>query len=202
MGGEGEAKEKPDFKDVETGPMDENNRECRDVFCCLLFLANIAAMVYCSIHAYLNGDPNKIYKSVGVGSTICGDGLTANYPYVYFYNPLEGLDSRYCMKQCPYFDANGTLVVTECYNHGSGPGCASYNVLIDKNGNWSAGSAPNPYNNLYIGYETTAVLDRICMPTPSVLTSALQNVTNSLVGAIQQGSFASLTSDVKNVSIR
>ena len=78
--------------------MDENNRECRDVFCCLLFLANIAAMVYCTIHAYLNGNPDKIYKSVGINDNICGQDATANYPYIYFYNPLEGLSSRYCMK--------------------------------------------------------------------------------------------------------
>ena len=78
--------------------MDENNRECRDVFCCLLFLVNIGAMVYCTIHAYINGDPNKIYRSVGINSTVCGENETANYPYVYFYNPLEGMQSRYCMK--------------------------------------------------------------------------------------------------------
>jgi len=70
-------------------------------------------MVYCSIHAYVNGNPDNIYKAIGDNQRICGNSTlgTGDYPYIYFYNPLEGLSSRYCMKACPYFE-NGNLVVT------------------------------------------------------------------------------------------
>lgn len=182
--------------------MDENNRECRDVFCCLLFLLNIAGMVYCTIHAYTNGNPNKIYRPVAGDKVICGEvgGVAQDYPYVYFYNPLEGMTARYCLKTCPSFDANNQLTTTtaNCYAHTFGPGCGSYSVTINSEGKWSAGSAPNPYTNLYIGYETTPTLGRVCVPTSKVFTEALVNYTQSITSSLQQGSFASLTSDVQN----
>lgn len=156
-------------------------------------------MVYCTIHAYLNGNPNKIYRPIGSNQTICGQDAAANYPYIYFYNPLEGLDSRYCMKECPYFK-DGNLVLTECYTNNYGPGCSAYNVIMLQNGSFAAGSAPNPYNNLYIGYETTPVLNRVCLPSSSVLTNGLADYAANLTSSLQQGSFASLTTDIQNVS--
>jgi hypothetical protein len=172
--------------------------------CCLLFLLNIAGMIYCTIHAYINGNPNNIYKSIGDNQRICGNSTsgTAEYPFIYFYNPLEGISSRYCMKGCPYFDINGTLTIPECYSINiTGPGCSVYHAIVQKNGNFTGNSAPNPYNGLYIGYETKEVLNRICLPTLTVLTNALQNYTAQLKSALQQESFASFTMDVQNVII-
>jgi hypothetical protein len=96
---------------VESGPLDENNRECRDVFCCLLFFLNICGMIYCTIHAYTNGNPNRIYRGVS-GTDICGQpgGDAENYPYVYFYNPLEDLtdptSKRKCVSACPTYSGD------------------------------------------------------------------------------------------------
>lgn len=70
--GEDQAKEKPDMKDVENGPLPDSERECRDVICCLLFITNVVAMVYCTIHAYTNGDPTKIFRGVANDGVICG----------------------------------------------------------------------------------------------------------------------------------
>lgn len=85
---------------MEGGPLDENNRECRDVFCCILFLLCICGMVYCTIHAYTMGNPDKIFRGIAGDKTICGqvDGAAKDYPYLYFYNPIFSLDSRYCVK--------------------------------------------------------------------------------------------------------
>ena len=67
-----EQREKIDYKDVENGPLDEANRECRDVICCILFIANLCAMIYVTAHAYATGNPNKIYRGVSVNSVPCG----------------------------------------------------------------------------------------------------------------------------------
>lgn len=162
--------------------MDENNRECRDVFCCLLFLLNIVGMVYCTIHAYNNGNPNRIYRPVAGDKVICGEvgGVAEKFPYVYFYNPIEGLTSRYCLSDCPTFDSTGTLTRPSCYAHSTGPGCTTYHATINKEGNFTTGSAPSPATNLYIGYETAATLGRVCVPTSVVLTNALQSYVKSI----------------------
>ena len=108
------------------------------------------------------------------------------------------------MKSCPYFDSNNNLVLSECYTptvNATGPGCTAYNAIITKDGNFSTGSVPNPYNGLYIGYETTAILNRVCLPSSAVLSNALKDYATQISTALQQGSFASLTKDVQNVTV-
>jgi hypothetical protein len=82
--------------------MSEANRECRDVFCCLLFFANIIAMIYCSIYGWADGDPTKIWRATDQNSPAnwCGypGDAAENYPYAYFFNPLDSLDKRACVQ--------------------------------------------------------------------------------------------------------
>ena len=75
------------MSELENGPLE--NRECRDVFCCLLFIANIAAMVYCSYYAYYEGNPSMVFRGTDLSGNICGKGTTANYRYLYFTNPAS-----------------------------------------------------------------------------------------------------------------
>lgn len=85
---------------MENGPLDESNRECRDVLCCLIFLANIVVMIYCTAHAYANGNPYDIYRGIDGDGNVCGstgDGTT-DYKYVYFYNPKDVYEYRMCVK--------------------------------------------------------------------------------------------------------
>ena len=73
------------------------------MLCCLLFVANIVAMIYVTIHAYVQGDIDRIYRGIdGVGN-ICGqkDSDTENMPYVYFYNPFDVYLYRICVDECP-----------------------------------------------------------------------------------------------------
>ena len=72
---------------IENGPMEQ--RECRDILCFILFLANVGAMVYCSIYAYTKGNPDLIYRGTDVDNNICGLGATANFPYLYFADPIN-----------------------------------------------------------------------------------------------------------------
>ena len=85
---------------MENGPLTEAERECRDVLCCALFVANVVAMIYCSIHAYTSGDPSVMYRGVDKNGDICGEegGDAKDYPYVYFYNPIDSVDNRVCVK--------------------------------------------------------------------------------------------------------
>ena len=75
--------------DVENGPLTEADRECRDVLCCLLFVAAICGMVYLGVYGFTKGDPAVIYRGVNQQGQECGKAgtVTENYPYLYFKNP-------------------------------------------------------------------------------------------------------------------
>lgn len=57
-------------------------------------------MVYCTIHAYINGKPTKVFRGIDRDGVICGDvdGPAKDYPYLYFFNPITSMDNRYCLK--------------------------------------------------------------------------------------------------------
>ena len=189
---------------MESGPLDENNRECRDVFCCLLFFLNICGMIYCTIHAYTNGNPNRIYRGVS-GTDICGQpgGDAENYPYVYFYNPLEDLtdptSKRKCVSACPtYSGDSASLPTISCYGTAT-PDCAdtATYIYIPEDGNYTA---PGSFSNNILIYESSGLLGRVCAPSSKVLLNAFASIANSFTTSLQQGSFASLTTDVQNVT--
>ena len=75
-----------DLKELENGPL--VHRECRDVFCFILFLANIGAMLYCSYYAYTFGDHNNIFRGTDPDRRVCGLAPLQDYKYVYFMNPI------------------------------------------------------------------------------------------------------------------
>lgn len=156
-------------------------------------------MVYCTIHAYASGDPSKIYRPVSDYQQVCGEkgSLTQDYPYLYFYNPLFEINNRFCVKSCPVYE-NNALKKIECYRNETGQDC-TYSATINQNGSFSITRIPTKGD--IIGYETTSVLDRVCIPSPAVMTNALKDVMNKFTDKLQQGSFASLTTDVKNVNI-
>jgi len=61
---------KIDLKELENGPL--VHRECRDLFCYLLFLANVGAMLYCSYYAYTFGSDTNIFRGTDPDNNICG----------------------------------------------------------------------------------------------------------------------------------
>lgn len=135
-------------------------------------------MVYCTIHAYTQGNPDKIFRGVAGDKTICGqvDGPAKDYPYLYFYNPIYSTDLRYCVKECPYYDGS-TLTQTSIYNSASyTPDGTTYDFKIKQDGSWdtAGNTAPTSAANLYIGYETSPVLDRVCIPSSAAFANALK----------------------------
>lgn len=157
-----ESKKLNGFSDIENGPMSEANRECRDIFCLILFGAVLAGMVYLSAYGYANGNPSKVFRATDSNGNVCGDpsGVAANYPYAYFYNPTSlDLSNRFCVASCPYF-SSGSLTTLSCY----GQTC-NYAVTITSSGTYTV----NPSStSVIIGYETSSVIDRVCIPSTTV----------------------------------
>lgn len=128
-------------------------------------------MIYCTIHAYLNGDPDIIFRGIA-DNVVCGKtgGVAENFPYVYFYNPIYSTDNRVCVKTCPSF-SGGSLSTLSCYT-GHSVSC-SYDVTFASDGSVSASNSAMNSNSIFLGYETTAVLGRLCMPSASVISDGL-----------------------------
>jgi hypothetical protein len=180
-----------DYKDVENGPLTEANRECRDIFCCILFIVNIVWMCYATGVAYGTGNPTKIFRPISTSGEICGQpGNTAElFPYAYYSNPAYMLDNRYCVKSCPL--GSDTSMLTSS-------GSVALNIQVDANGNPSS-STSSLSSSDDIAYYSTIAAERVCVPTTSTFTTAFASFTSTFA-SIQQGELGNFILDVKNVT--
>jgi hypothetical protein len=85
------------------------------------------------------------------------------------------------------------LSTLNCYNKV----CTTYAVTINQDGSWAA-TAPST-NTPIVGYESTATLGRICIPTAAVFSSAFSTVSATFSSALSQGDLANFITDLKNV---
>ena len=69
-------------------------------------------------------------------------------------------------------------------------------MIVAEDGSLSSASGTD-----FIGYETSLVVSRVCMPSSAVLSDAFSDVVSSLSSSMKTGSFSSITSDIENVLI-
>jgi len=122
---------KPDTE-LENGPVDK--RECRDVLCCLLFIAAMVVAAVIFITGFTEGDHRRltyVYDNSGDDEP-CGLGDREDYPYLYFPD-LSGDDaafkaSRVCVKECPTEDETDAGVEVECYDEDLDNTCVTSDI--------------------------------------------------------------------------
>ena len=91
------------------GPLSDENRKCRDLLCCLLFIIFLIACVVVAVLGFKNGDPSLILYPYDEDGNECGRNETKDYKYLYFYNSIEnfknldisGIINGICVKTCP-----------------------------------------------------------------------------------------------------
>ena len=100
--------ENPD--EFKNGPMSDEKRKCRDIFCCLFFLVFLAACVAVAVLGFKYGHPSYFLYVYDEDGNACGkEGVYKDYPYLYFYNVIENakkleikeLINGICVKECP-----------------------------------------------------------------------------------------------------
>lgn len=191
--------------DLENGPLTEANRECRDVLCCLLFVACCGAMVYLAAYGYSNGNLSNIYQGIDQNTKVCGSasynstgGVSyAAYPYLYFTYPLDvtsPLSKRVCVDACPSWDGTAVTQVncpnqTEC----------TYQFTYSSSGSLVLGSGTIT-NPSILGYDSTLLLSRVCIPNTSMLTSLFTTIANTFASSVFQSDLNNFISDIKNVT--
>jgi hypothetical protein len=148
-------------------------------------------MVYMSIYGYTNGNLSIPFRATDMYGNVCGapNGVASSYPYAYFFNPTTfDLSNRYCVQSCPSY-SSGTLSTLTCYNQSS----CSYSVSIYGNGSYSANPASS---SVIIGYPTTTLISRICVPTSSVFTNAFASYISAFSTYLSQSSFSQFITDI------
>ena len=137
-------------------------------------------MVYVTIHAYLNGNVDNVYRAIANGIQ-CGKpgGVAVAFPYLYFTNPFNSLDNRKCIASCPTF-TSGTLSTLSCYG-----GSCSYDFTFRENGTTSNTVASMNSSSNILGYDTFDALGRVCLPTADVLANGLSSYAKTITSKVQ-----------------
>ena len=146
--------ENPD--DFKNGPMSDESRKCRDIFCCIFFLIFLVACVAVAILGFYYGTPSYFLYTYDEDGEPCGkDGKNKDYPYLYFYSVISNakkletgeMINGFCVKKCPQ------------------------NIFKDSNDKWKlipdcAGTKNNSNCNVTFEnyYESKDILNRICFP--------------------------------------
>lgn len=149
---------------LENGPL--ASRKCRDVPCCLLFLAFLGGMIGIAAWGYSQGHPTLIGRGYDSAGNMCGvDSGYENYPYLYFPVPFKGhLDKTVCLSSCPTQASASPL---SCHTN------ADYTTCVGTSANSSDMAKDYASNNLksfYI-YDTTGYVSRFCLPNLQELAS-------------------------------
>lgn len=88
--------------ELKNGPLE--NRQCRDILCCLLFIANVLAMLFVFQESYANNNLNRMVAGYDMSKKACGVDYT-DYKYVYFpkftTSAKTWIERRICVKACP-----------------------------------------------------------------------------------------------------
>jgi len=155
----------------------------------------IAGMIYLTACAYTFGNPNNIFRPIASG-VACGDinGPAASYPYVYYTNPIDMINHRYCVSSCPTLDSTGNMPASiQVYPSAT---TVTFTVTVS-----SSGTASGAFtSSIDIGYDSSLALDRICMPSTTVFSNAFQSYTSSF-SSLQLGDLANFIVDIRNVRI-
>ena len=100
--------ENPD--EFKNGPIGDENRKCRDIFCCIFFIVFLIACVAVAILGFVKGHPSYLLYAYDEDGKACGhDKGYEDFPYLYFYNVINNLTpsgissilNGICVKECP-----------------------------------------------------------------------------------------------------
>ena len=148
--------ENPD--DFRNGPMSDETRKCRDIFCCIFFLIFLVACVAVAILGFYYGHPSYFLYVYDEDGNACGkDGNYKDYKYLYFYQVISNakklepgeMINGFCVKECPKNDFKNKdatanpIVNLDCVPTKNNKDC---NVTFENY------------------YESKPILNRICFP--------------------------------------
>lgn len=152
-------------------------------------------MIYMAAYGYSVGNPYNAFRGVDKGGNQCGLGVTSAYPYLYLINAIYDISQRNCVDACPYYD--GSTVPSVNYYDYTTPGSSgaiTYDIIYDNYGNDIAPGTPQASTNK-IGYDTTLVLGRLCVPNPHMFSATLIS-SSAAASVLSQGDISNFITDI------
>lgn len=158
-------------------------------------------MIYMAAYGYSVGNPYNAFRGVDKGANQCGLGATAAYPYLYLINAIQDISQRNCVDACPYYDGTSVTPVNYYdYTTPASSGPITYDIEYDNYGNEiSPGSnlAPTAQGpTKKIGYDTTLVLGRLCVPNPYMFTNTVKISGSAAATVFSQGDISNFITDI------
>ena len=150
--------ENPD--EFRNGPISDETRKCRDIFCCLFFLIFLAACVVVAVLGFVNGHPSYFTYAYDEDGDGCGkDGIKKDYPYLYFYSVISNakkletgeMINGFCVKECP----------KNVFKEDSSGKIPKWKLIENCAGTKNNSNCNVTFENYY---ESKPILDRICFP--------------------------------------
>lgn len=136
-----------------------------------------------------------------MSNNVCGDKrnpITSNFPYLYFYDPLDSITYRMCVDSCPtYSSSAATVSVPNAASDTDVSWSSSWNVVYDTSGGHTGTPGTAGQFN---GYDSYLLLGRLCVPNANMFSTAFTNITSTASSAFQQGDLGNFISDLKNVT--
>lgn len=123
--------------------------------------------------------------------------VVADYPYAYFFNPIDSLDHRACVTSCPAY-SGGSITQPTCYDSGGTVNCGAGTWFTISSDGSSYSPVGPPTASDYILYDSYGLLGRICIPSSSVFTNLFSSVADSFASASSSGYLGDFISDLKN----
>ena len=136
------------------GPIGDETRKCRDIFCCIFFIIFLIACIVIAILGFTKGQPSLFFYVYDEDGNACGKDDYEDYPYIYFYSVISNAKNLnassvingICVRECPQksiSESLNPLIILDCKNTSNNPNC---NVT---------------YENYY---QSKPVMNRICFP--------------------------------------
>lgn len=123
--------QKPDM--FKNGPIDDESRSCRDIFCLVIFFIFIGGCFAVAVIGFKEGNPELILYPYDEDGNQCGINTLKEYKFVYFYKSKTNIQNlntsnianAICIKSCP----NQTIteesadLALDCYPTNNNPNC-------------------------------------------------------------------------------
>ncbi|KAL4485812.1 hypothetical protein ABPG72_012352 [Tetrahymena utriculariae] len=175
----------PVDQELMNGPI--NKRECRDILCCLMFIAACVSCIYFFAFGLANGQPDRLFSVYDMAGNPCGLGSQSNRPYLFLYTPYSGYTSHStCVASCPQSDNDATI---DCDTLAMTTGSCSKS---------SCSQISQLNSNSVCYYQTTLFLKKICFPSASAISSFDPSSASQIQSLINSSTLTNWINDISN----
>ncbi|KAL4485826.1 hypothetical protein ABPG72_012366 [Tetrahymena utriculariae] len=199
-------------ENLANGPL--ASRGCNDILCCLLFLANIAAIIGIGAYGLSKGHPDRLLVGYDSSGRACGFDSLSDYKYVYLTAP-KNITKSICLSSCPDGEINDNSLGSYNANNPdaqnswskvkflSTPGALQTNTntpYYTLNLNtffYFASQSDFHFDDYHVAvYQTKGYFNRVCLPFGKSYDQVMQQIGDAF-GASNTTNLERYISDVK-----